>query len=78
VSVVTTVQPLPVLSISASTNKIHISWPLALSNYVLESRIFLNPGFSWSSVTTAPVIVDDFNSVTETNSGGGKFYRLKH
>jgi hypothetical protein len=76
-SVVTTVEPLPVLSVALTGNQVKISWSVALSNFVLQSRANLASGVSWSGVTSTPVIAGGTKSVTETNNGSAKYYRLK-
>jgi hypothetical protein len=75
---VSTVLPLPILTIRrAGQSQLSISWPVALTNFGLQFNTVLNAGVSWANVGTAPVISGDQNIVTETNSGGSKFYRLK-
>jgi hypothetical protein len=75
---VTTVLPLPILAIRrAGQSQLNISWPVALTNFGLQFNTVLNTGVPWTNVGTPPVISGDQNVVTETNSGGGKFYRLK-
>jgi uncharacterized repeat protein (TIGR01451 family) len=75
----TTVLPLPILSVSLlSSNRVRISWPVALTNYSLEFRTNLVAGTTWSSVTAAPT-----NSATEkvvivTNTPTTSFFRLKN
>jgi hypothetical protein len=74
---VTTVLPLPILSVSLlSQNQIRLSWPVALTNFSLESRTNLLLG-GWSSILTAPVISGNQRVVTQTNSGAASFYHLK-
>jgi hypothetical protein len=74
---VTTVLPLPILSIRfILPNLVRISWPAALSNYFsLQSRNALLTD-SWAGVSNAPVISGNERVVTQTNSGAMKFYRL--
>jgi len=74
----TTVLPLPLLSIrTVPVAKVRVSWPVELTNYLLQSRSFLGDTNAWSNVVTAPVIVGPENVVTETNSGPSRFYRLR-
>ena len=74
---VTTVLPLPILAIQrTNNNRLNISWPVALTNFGLQSKDVLSTNI-WSSVATAPVIFGTQNIVTETNTGGSRFYRLK-
>jgi uncharacterized repeat protein (TIGR01451 family) len=76
-SVVTTVEPLALVSVNLTGNKVKISWPVALSNYVLQSRLNLATGFTWTAVAATPVIAGDIKSVTESNNSPTKYYRLK-
>jgi hypothetical protein len=74
---VTTVLPLPLLSIQRSSNALlNISWPVALTNFGLQAKDTLTTN-AWSNVITAPVISGNQNVVTETNTGASRFYRLK-
>jgi hypothetical protein len=74
---VSTVLPLPLLAIQRTNNdRLNISWPVALTNFGLQAKEVLGTNV-WSNVITAPVISGDQNIVTETNSGGNRFYRLK-
>jgi hypothetical protein len=75
---VTSVLPLPVLTIRRSgQSQLNISWPVALTNFGLQFNTVLNAGVPWANVITPPVISGDQNIVTETNSGGSRFYRLR-
>jgi uncharacterized repeat protein (TIGR01451 family) len=74
---VTTVLPLPLLTIGRATNDLlNISWPVALTNFALQAKDTLSTN-AWSNVVTAPVISGNQNVVTETNSRASRFYRLK-
>jgi hypothetical protein len=74
----TTVLPLPVLTIRrAGQSQFNISWPVALTNFGLQFNTAVNAGVPWANVATPPVISGDQNIVTETNSSGNRFYRLK-
>lgn len=74
---VTTVLPLPLLTIRDATNDlVNISWPVALTNFGLQAKNVLSTN-AWSNVVTAPVISGSQNVVTETNTGASRFYRLK-
>jgi hypothetical protein len=73
----TTVDPLALLSIQQQTNTIKVSWPSALTNYSLQYRNDVTNGGFWSNSTAVPVISGAQKSVTETNNGSAKYYRLK-
>jgi hypothetical protein len=66
----------PALGFSAGGNTIVLAWPTTATNYSLESSTSLIPD-SWAPVLPVPVVVGDKYTVTNTMSGGVKFYRLK-
>jgi uncharacterized repeat protein (TIGR01451 family) len=76
-TVTTTVEPLALLSIASLTNQVKVAWPLALTNYVLESKDVLATNNFWSNVTAPSMISGGLKFVTETNSGAAKYYRLR-
>ena len=72
------VEPLPLLSIElAAPNQVNIFWSGLLSNWVLQAKTDLVTNVSWFNVATPPNLVNGTNSVTETNSGTSRFYRLQ-
>jgi hypothetical protein len=72
------VLPLPLLSIQrASSNRVNVSWPVALSNFVLEYRTNVSMGASWSSNAALPAVFTNQNVITETATNPAKFYRLR-
>lgn len=78
-SATTTVQPLPLLSarlVFAGT-RVRLAWPLVWDNYSLQFRQELGGAGSWLDVTTPPAQAGGEWTVTETNSGPARFYRLK-
>jgi len=75
---VTTVLPLPLLSIRlASPTKVRVSWPQALTNYMLEFKAALATNVSWSNVATAPSNFAGESTVIETITNTSRFYRLR-
>ncbi len=76
---VTTVWPLAFLGIQTLTsNQVKVFWPAPLSNFTLLTKSNLLPlNATWSTDLTARVISGTNISVTETNSGAVKFFRLK-
>jgi uncharacterized repeat protein (TIGR01451 family) len=76
-SVSTFVSSLPVLFIDlAASNRVSLSWPLDLSNFVLQSKGAVTAG-GWTNIPTPPVISNNENIVTDPNGAARKFYRLK-
>lgn len=77
-AIVTTVWPLPVLSITnlMSNSLVRVSWPAPLSSFTLQYRTDLSSGAFWSN-DTAPRTVSGTNvTVIETNVGVARFFRL--
>jgi len=75
---ITTVLPLAILSVNLlPTNRVRLSWPVALTNSSLESRTNLAQG-GWSTVNVAPTISSNERVVIQTNSFPSSFYRLKN
>jgi hypothetical protein len=71
------VEPLALLLIGLLADQVRISWPVTLTNYVLQFEDGLAPNPQWLSVTSAPVISGDVKFVTETNAAPARFYRLQ-
>lgn len=69
------VDPLPMLSIRRGAGQVTLSWLVALTNYVLESKADLS-GATWESITNVST-AGSLNYFSETNAGLAKFYRLK-
>jgi formylglycine-generating enzyme required for sulfatase activity len=64
------------LSIAPAGNKVVVSWPVAATNYVLQSTISLAAP-NWLTVANpSPVVVNNFNTVTYTNDSLTRFFRL--
>ena len=76
---VTTVWPLPILGIQTLTsNQVKVFWPAPLSNFMLLYKSNLvSLTATWSTDLTTRVISGTNISVTETNTGTEKFFRLK-
>ncbi len=76
VSIVTTVWPLPILSITnlMSNDLVKISWPAPLSNFTLQFNGNLTN--FWTNDTTPRVVLGTNISVIETNIGPPRFFRL--
>jgi len=60
----------------AGTNFI-LSWPKNAGDYSLEMTSNLTTTNAWTEVTNIPVVVNSHNTVTNSISGGNRFYRLK-
>lgn len=77
-SITTTVQPLALLSVRALANQVQVSWPLGLTNFMLQFRDAFSGSAQWTPVTNTPQSAGGLQFVIETNNGSGRFYRLKH
>jgi hypothetical protein len=56
--------------------KMTLSWPSSLTNYVLKTTTQLSPATTWDTVTNTPTATGDQLSVTLDPSPGNRFYRL--
>lgn len=69
--------PLPSLQILLSANQIVLSWPVAASNFVLETAHTLDPGTSWSALTNGIAISGNNQFLTNEVGAGSAFFRLR-
>lgn len=56
--------------------KVTITWPIALTNYLLKTTAELSPAATWAAVTNMPTTNGEQLSVTLDPSPGNRFYRL--
>jgi O-glycosyl hydrolase len=70
------VLPRPILTVSAASNGIRVSWPAPLTNYVLETADRLSGLTNWSPVTNAPQPGADLLTVTIPSPVAQRFFRL--
>lgn len=68
------ISSLPLLQAQSSGNNFVLTWPLSASGYTLESSTDL---ISWTTNADVPAIVNLQNTITNSISGGARFYRLK-
>ena len=66
---------MPVLTISASGNKVFIAWPMVWTNALLQQNANLATA-NWVAVTNSVNIVNDTYQVTVTPIGTNEFFRL--
>ena len=76
-AIVTTVWPVPMLSIALLTNQVQVAWPAPLSNFTLQFRNSLGMTYFWSNVLIPPVLSGGSNIVVEASTNSSRFYRLK-
>jgi len=68
--------PPPPLTILPSGSNVVLTWPTYAPGVRLQSTTNLVSPVLWSTNSPAPVIVDGQNTVTDSATGPGKFYRL--
>lgn len=56
--------------------RVTITWPSALTNYVLKASSQLSPAAAWDTVTNVPTSTGDYRTVTLDRSTGSQFYIL--
>jgi hypothetical protein len=66
----------PPLQVTRSGNQLLLSWPAATVGYLLQTTAQLSPDAFWQTVTNAPVVVGDRQSVTVMVGDKSQFYRL--
>jgi hypothetical protein len=59
------------------TNQILLSWPAIITNYVLETRTSLTSTSQWSALSNPPAMSGGELTVSDTNTGSARFYRLR-
>jgi streptogramin lyase len=69
--------PLPTLQMLLSANQVVLSWPVAASNFVLETAHTLDPGASWNALTNGIAISDNNHFLTNEVGAGPAFFRLR-
>jgi uncharacterized repeat protein (TIGR03803 family) len=68
--------PRPLLAITRSGTNVVLTWSAGIYGYTLESTTNLGSAVVWTTNSTAPVVVNGQNTVTNPVSGSQKFYRL--
>lgn len=76
-TILSTVEPLPLLSIRLMTNQVRVSWSSALTNFVLESTYLLTQPSSWSSNAGTSTLAGSTRYVLEPATNSAKYYRLR-
>jgi O-glycosyl hydrolase len=71
------VLPPPILSASAGTNGILLSWPAVPANFILEFRSDLSPDSLWAPVTNRAEVVGTQMTVTISPLEAQAFFRLR-
>jgi hypothetical protein len=69
--------PAPSLQAQSSGNNPVLTWPISATGFNLQTTTNLADPNSWVTLTNVPAIVNSQSTVTNSNSGGAVFYRLK-
>ena len=77
-SIVTTVDPGPLLSAGLLGDSVKISWPLVLTNYTVQFKPVLDTNSGWTTLNVAPAISGGFQFILQPNTNPARFYRLHH
>jgi pimeloyl-ACP methyl ester carboxylesterase len=67
----------PTLGIARVGDQVVVTWPTNAAGFTLETNADLLLSNSWSSVSPSPPVINGQNTITNTISGGSRFYRLK-
>jgi streptogramin lyase len=69
--------PLPTLQILLSADQVVLSWPVAASNFVLETAGTLDPGASWTALTNGVATSGENYFLTNEVGADAAFFRLR-
>ena len=67
----------PTLQIDAAADHVVLSWPVASSNYVLETAASLGSGVSWASLTNGITVSQELCVLTNATGAAAAFFRLR-
>jgi uncharacterized repeat protein (TIGR01451 family) len=74
----TYIEPVATLHIQLpSPASVRVSWPVELTNHVLQYSTNLTPPGAWSNIVSSPQIVGNQRVVDEPPTNSAKFFRLK-
>jgi hypothetical protein len=69
--------PAPWLDVLKSADQVVLSWPTTASNYVLETTGALDPGATWTPLTSGVEVAGNSYVFTNSVGSGAAFYRLR-
>jgi hypothetical protein len=72
-----TVPLLPSLNARPNGNELILSWPTNAVGFALQSTPNLTPPVTWIDSTIVPTVIGSQFRLTNTTSGGARFYRLE-
>jgi hypothetical protein len=64
------------LEMALSTQDILVTWPSALTNYLLQTAPRLSPDLGWTTITNSKTTIGDKIGVSFPRPNGNVFYRL--
>jgi hypothetical protein len=67
----------PKLTATLSGNSITLSWPFALSNYMVQATSNISDSHSWTTLSDVPVVVNQQNTLVKPITPGQWYFRLK-
>jgi len=70
-------QLLPSLNARPNGNELILSWPTNAVGFTLQSTLDLTPPVTWLDSTSVPAVIGARFTLTNTPSGGARFYRLR-
>ena len=71
------VQQLPFLSARPNGNELILFWPTNAVGFTLQSTLDLVPPVTWIDSTSVPAVIAAHFTLTNTPTGGPRFYRLR-
>jgi hypothetical protein len=71
------VKLLPSLNARPNGNELILSWPTNAPGFTLQSTTDLTPPVTWLDSTSVPAVIGANFTLTNTTSGGARFYRLR-
>jgi hypothetical protein len=71
------VELLPSLKAKPNGNELILSWPTNAVGFTLQSTLDLTPPVTWLDSTSVPAVIGARFTLTNTPSGGARFYRLR-
>jgi hypothetical protein len=71
------VQLLPSLNARPNGDELILSWPTNAPGFTLQSAPDLTPPVTWIDSTSVPAVIGAQFTLTNTTSGGARYYRLR-
>jgi hypothetical protein len=75
-SVAFTTPPGPPIELKSAGTNLVVSWPVFFAGFSVQTATNLTPPFAWGTLTNAPLVISNRNTVTLPAASGTKFFRL--